>query len=89
MITEDDLKNAKPQQFKWRGKHLVFKGHFMIQIYIQCDDNGKAGLYVPIYTIHSYSAVKISIHHALANPDFNMLKKLAKDHLICRIKELK
>lgn len=89
MITIEELKNAKPQQFRWLGKYLVFKGHYLIEIYIQCDEIGKAGLYIPHYTQHSYCAVKISMHHALANPDFNMLKKLAKDHLLCRIKELK
>lgn len=89
MITIEDLKNSKPQQFRWKGKYLIFKGHYLIEIFIQCDDNGNAGLFIPHYTYHSHSAVKISMHHALANPDFDMLKKLANDHLLCRIKEVR
>lgn len=87
MLTKEELAAAKPQQLRWQGAYLSFKGHYLIQILIQCDKNGKPGNYVPIYTVNSN--MPISIHHALANPNFEMLKRLSKDHLVSYYKDLK
>ena len=87
MISQQDLLDAEPKEFRWYGQHLCFQGHYLIQILIECDKIGKALNYIALFTEHTY--LPFNLHQRTKASDFKSAKKLAKQILLQSLLQLR